>query len=254
MKINPRSQNVQNKFNTKYSGVQELLDTEQGLQFFSKDLVKKMKKGLKIEKGKDVLDFGAGTGFLAEIWREKYEIDPICLEIDPDLVDVLVAKKFKVFQEMDQIQDVFEFIYTSNVLEHIQDDVAVLIDIKNKMCVNGKLAIYVPALPILFSDFDASIGHFRRYSKKELIKKVTDAGLEVENCYWNDSLGVLASLAVKFLGYEGKLKIGYGKLLFIYDKIIFPASKILDSIIFKHLIGKNLFLIAKNSNLSRSSN
>jgi 16S rRNA A1518/A1519 N6-dimethyltransferase RsmA/KsgA/DIM1 with predicted DNA glycosylase/AP lyase activity len=141
MKINLRSRNVQDKFNTKYSGVQELLDIEQGLQFYSKDLVKKMKKGLKIEKGKDVLDFGAGTGFLAEIFREKYEIDPICLEIDPDLVDVLITKKFKVFQKMDQIQDVFEFVYTSNVLEHIQDDVTVLIDIKNKMCINGKLAI-----------------------------------------------------------------------------------------------------------------
>lgn len=171
MKINPRSQNVQDKFNTKYSGVQELLDMEQGLQFYSKDVVKKMKKGLKIEKGNKILDFGAGTGFLAEIWRDNYEINPICLEIDPSLVDVLVAKKFKVFQKMDQIQDIFEFVYTSNVLEHIQDDVSVLTDIKNKMSVNGKLAIYVPALPILFSDFDTSIGHFRRYSKKELIKK-----------------------------------------------------------------------------------
>ena len=69
---------------------------------------------------------------------------------------------------MDQIQDIFGFVYTSNVLEHIQHDVSVLTDIKNKMSVNGKLAIYVPALPILFSDFDTSIGHFRRYSKKEL--------------------------------------------------------------------------------------
>lgn len=250
MKINPRSQNVQDKFNTKYSGVQELLDMEQGLQFYSKDVVKKMKKGLKIKKGNKILDFGAGTGFLAEIWRENYEINPICLEIDPSLVDMLVAKKFKVFQKMDQIQDIFEFVYTSNVLEHIQDDVSALIDIKNKMSINGKLAIYVPALPILFSDFDTSIGHFRRYSKKELIKKVSDAGLEVENCYWNDSLGVLASLTVKFLGYEGKLKVSYGKFLFIYDKIIYPISKICDSIIFKYLIGKNLFLIAKNTNVS----
>ena len=90
---------LQDKFNTKYSGVQELLDMEQGLQFYSKAVVKKMNKGLKIEKGNKILDFGAGTGFVAEIWRENYEINPICLEIDPSLVDVLVAKKFKVIPE-----------------------------------------------------------------------------------------------------------------------------------------------------------
>jgi SAM-dependent methyltransferase len=250
MKFNSRLRKVQNEFNFEYSGIQELRIAEQGLQFYSNDIVKKMKQDLKIEKNSSILDFGAGTGQLAEIWRSNYRINPICIEIDPSLEEVLKLKNFKVFQKLNQIPHMVEFIYTSNVLEHIEDDVSTLIDIKNKLLVGGKLVIYVPALPFLFSAFDISVGHYRRYSKKELIKKVTESGLEVEKCYWNDSLGVLAAVIVKLLGYKRMVNLGNSKTFLIYDRVVYPVSKILDSIIFKHLIGKNLFLVAKNSNLS----
>lgn len=61
MKFNSWQRNVQSNSRIMYSGVQELKNIEQGLQFYSRDLVKKMKKGLKIEKNNRVLDFGAGT-------------------------------------------------------------------------------------------------------------------------------------------------------------------------------------------------
>lgn len=250
MKFNGRLRKVQNEFNNEYSGIQELKIAEQGLQFYSNDIVKKMKQNLKIEKHSSILDFGAGTGQLAEIWRSNYRINPICIEIDPNLEEILKLKNFKVFQKLNQIPHMLEFIYTSNVLEHIEDDVSTLIDIKNKLLVGGKLVIYVPALPFLFSAFDISVGHYRRYSKKELIKKVTESGLEVEKCYWNDSLGVLAAVIVKFLGYKRIVNLGNSRTFLIYDRVVYPISKILDSIIFKHLIGKNLFLVAKNTNLS----
>lgn len=250
MKFNRRLRKVQNEFNIEYPGIQELKTSEQGLQFYSNDIVKKMKQDLRIEKNNTILDFGAGTGQLAEIWRTKYRINPICIEIDPSLEEVLKLKNFKVFQKLDQIPHMIEFIYTSNVLEHIEDDVSTLIDIRNKLIVGGKLVIYVPALPFLFSAFDVSVGHYRRYSKKELIKKVTESGLEVEKCYWNDSLGILAAVIVKLLGYNKIVNLGNVKTFLIYDKVVYPISKILDSIIFKHVIGKNLFLVAKNTHLS----
>ena len=39
-----------------------------------------------------ILDFGAGTGQLAEIWRSNYRINPICREIDPNLEEILKLK------------------------------------------------------------------------------------------------------------------------------------------------------------------
>jgi predicted SAM-dependent methyltransferase len=58
-------------------------------------------------------------------------------------------------------------IYSSNVLEHIEDDSRALNEMFAKLQINGKLAIYVPAFMFLFSDLDIKAGHFRRYSKKE---------------------------------------------------------------------------------------
>ena len=112
------------------------------------------------------------------------------------------------------------------------------------MQVGGKLAIYVPALPFLFSDMDAQVGHYRRYKKKELIVKVQESGFVVEKCYWNDCIGVAAWFSLKILGYKGKTGIGSKKSLEIYDKFVYPISKILDRFFFKNVIGKNLFLFA----------
>jgi hypothetical protein len=110
----------------------------------------------------------------------------------------------------------------------------------------GKIGIYVPALPILFSDLDRNVGHFRRYRKKELIHKVRSAGYEIQSCYFNDSVGVLASLALKVLGYKNKSGLGSKESLFFYDRFVYPISKILDRIFLRYVIGKNLFLFATN--------
>jgi len=139
----------------------------------------------------------------------------------------------------------FTAVYTSNVLEHIEDDRKSLRDIRAIMQVGRKLAIYVPALPFLFSDMDAQVGHYRRYKRKELIEKVQESGFTVEKCYWNDCIGVAAWFSLKILGYKGKVGIGSKKSLVIYDKFVYPISKILDKLFFKKIIGKNLFLFAK---------
>ena len=138
------------------------------------------------------------------------------------------------------------FVYTSNVLEHIEDDLSVLKEIKEKIKPGGALAIYVPALPFLYTDMDKKVGHYRRYTRSELIKKVSLAGFTVQESFYNDSLGVLATLIVKVLGYKNKAGLGSPKSIVLYDKIIYPTSKILDRLIFRRVIGKNLFLFAVN--------
>ena len=119
-------------------------------------------------------------------------------------------------------------------------------EIRRKIKPGGKLAIYVPALPFLYSGLDEKVGHYRRYTKKELIKKVSEAGFTVKDCYYNDSLGILATLTVKVLGYKNKVGLGSPKSIVLYDKVVYPISKILDRLIFRKVIGKNLFLFAVN--------
>lgn len=234
-----------------YSGTQELIDSEEGLSRYNLDVVKKLASGLGVSKGRgdsrlSIIEFGAGTGALAEVWRKEFLLDPICIEIDPELIKILESKGFSTYESIRNVQDEILFLYTSNVLEHIEDDIEALKNIREKMKQGGKIAIYVPALPILFSDLDRHVGHFRRYKKKELIHKVEIAGYEIEKCFYNDCLGVLASLSLRMVGYKKRTGLGSKKSLLIYDKFIYPASIILDKVFFKHIIGKNLFLFAIN--------
>lgn len=248
MKMQP--EHKQTKSNSDYSGIQELFDTEQGLEFYNKDVVKKILKGLGLlQNPKDasmIVEFGAGTGALAEVMQQEFRLKPVCVEIDPKLIEILKTKGFQTYTNIKLLPSSTNFIYTSNVLEHIEDDVDALIQMKRKMLPGALLVIYVPALPVLFSEMDVKVGHYRRYTKKELKRKVRDAGLKVDDCYYNDFLGVLAMLSLKLFDFKGKFGIGSKKSLIIYDRVIYPVSKLLDYLFMKRLIGKNLLLIARN--------
>ena len=248
MRIMPR--NKQTKTNSDYSGIEELFDAEQGLEFYNKDVVKKILKGLGLlDRSNElslIVEFGAGTGALAEVMKQQHGLKPICVEIDPKLIEILKSKGFQTYTDISLIPGLVNSVYTSNVLEHIENDTDALVSIKKKMLPGALLVIYVPALPFLFSEMDAKVGHYRRYTKKELLEKVSQAGFGIRDCYYNDCLGVLAWGSLKLFGYKGKSGIGSKKSLIIYDRVVYPISMLLDFLFMKRLMGKNLLLIASN--------
>jgi SAM-dependent methyltransferase len=63
-------------------------------------------------------------------------------------------------------------ILCSNVLEHVEDDDAVLARFYRFLPQGGRLVLLVPALRILYNTLDRELGHFRRYTKRELILKL----------------------------------------------------------------------------------
>lgn len=238
---------VQNAENSKYSGSQELADTENGLPGYSAEIVRKLIRYMGLHSvGADfqVLEFGAGTGFLAQIWKTETGVAPLCVEIDQSLIHAIEARGFVCISSVDDAPPNLDAIYTSNVLEHIEDDVSALKMLHDHLQPYGRIGIYVPALPVLFSDMDRTVGHFRRYKRRELIGKVEAAGFEVQTCFYDDFVGFFASLAIKTLGYKGKTGLGSANSLKFYDGWVYPISKFLDQIGMRRVIGKNLLLIA----------
>ena len=63
-----------------------------------------------------------------------------------------------------------------NVLEHVESDIELLRDIREASTPNGRLAVFSPAFPILYSRFDHEVGHFRRYTKAGLRTSAEAAG------------------------------------------------------------------------------
>ncbi len=79
-----------------------------------------------------------------------------------------------------------------NVLEHIEDDVGELRRIHAGLEPGGVVAIFVPAHDALYSEFDAKVGHFRRYSAASLATALSRAGFDVEETRYVNQPGALA--------------------------------------------------------------
>jgi SAM-dependent methyltransferase len=75
--------------------------------------------------------------------------------------------------------EAFDTVVLLDVLEHIEDDVALLAGLRARLAPGGHLVLKVPAMPSLYSPMDEAIGHWRRYDKKVLIEVISRAGLEV---------------------------------------------------------------------------
>ena len=223
--------NQQNEENKNYSGLEKLYDTEIGMPHYNSHIVKNIQKSFKAKHGDkskyEVLDFGAGVGSLAKILKGKYLFNVECVEIDPVQQLELTRNGFINFSTLKDCGKKYKFIYSSNVLEHIEDDLGALKNLYESLEVGGVFVIYVPALPFLFSDFDKSVGHFRRYRRKSLEEKVKSAGFSNIKSKYCDSIGILGNLLVKIVGYDEV--VGQNKyLLRIYDTYLFPISIIAD--------------------------
>lgn len=191
-----------------------------------------------------MLDFGAGTGTFAKLLRTK-EIDVACVEPDTHLVERLIRDGFLTFNDLNDVPDgSCEFIFTLNVLEHVEDDWASFRRLASKLAKGGRLLVYVPAYQILWTSLDERVKHYRRYRRASLERLARSAGLGVCKTRYVDSLGFFAALGFKVLGNKnGHLS---ARAVILYDRCVVPLSRLLD-FLFGRLLGKNIYLIASKN-------
>lgn len=77
-----------------------------------------------------------------------------------------------------------------NVLEHIEDDLGALNNMKSLLIPGGRLILLVPSLKPLYGSLDIGLEHYRRYSKAELLEKMKTAGFEIEQTFFFNMWGV----------------------------------------------------------------
>ena len=63
-----------------------------------------------------------------------------------------------------------------DVLEHLQEPVRALQAARAVARGGGVIALTVPALPVLWSNWDARLGHYRRYTRRRLVSELRAAG------------------------------------------------------------------------------
>lgn len=128
----------------------------------------------------NVLDYGCGTGgFLHELNdRLKFKS---CLGVDVSNQAIQYAERYGDGYASLKPGDFSvvgnrDLVLLMDVLEHIQDDGTFLRELLESLRSEACLLVSVPAIPFLFSSWDATLNHYRRYSKKSLFKCLSQGG------------------------------------------------------------------------------
>lgn len=196
------------------------------------------------------LEIGAGTGNISSHFLQK---KPLYLsDEDKGLVKNL-KKKFEknqnVFvtqlditkQPYKKYQKFFSTLFAINVLEHIQDDQTALKNMNTMLKKNGKLLLLVPAKQKAYTKLDKDLGHFRRYEKKEIIKKMKKAGYVIETIYFFNFVGLISWYLRDKMNKDNIHLKPYHITLF--DKIV-PILRKIETV-FRPPVGISLIIVGR---------
>ena len=200
----------------------------------------------------DVLEVGAGIGTVAALLAAQPNVERV-LAIEPasNLFDRLRDGSRDGHFEARQVLSAqlgaeerrFDSIVYVSVLEHIDDHAAELRTAHDLLQPDGTLCIFVPACPALYGPIDRKSGHYRRYTKRELVDLVRRAGFVVDDVRYFDTVSLVPYwFMYRMLGVGG-LNSGSNT---IFDRVLVPLSRAVQRVVPHPPIGKNLVLTARS--------
>ncbi len=152
-----------------------------------------------------ILDYGCGTGFLIKDLNNR-GLKVLGMDSSPESVKLCQQRGLSnVFhgsvdswpQQLSGHK--FDAILLLDVLEHVKDDSQALLILKNKLNPEGKIIVFVPAFSFLWSVNDDFSHHFRRYTKRELVKKMSNIGFKVKWASYFNFLLFIPILLIRLL-------------------------------------------------------
>ncbi len=110
-----------------------------------------------------------------------------------------------------------------NVLEHVEDDVHAMRNLRDTLAPGARLCVLVPVNKWLYGPMDAIDHHYRRYTKAEMNAKITDAGLILEHQNYFNMLGIAAWF---FTNRVMRRSMAAPAQYSIYDRLVPVLSRI----------------------------
>jgi len=175
-------------------------------------LVEKISTTLKTQR---ILDVGCGTGANLKMLAAYGKAEGV--DISPQAVDFchergLDSVKLGAIEQLPYESDSFELVTALDVIEHLDDDIAGLREMRRVLRRDGRILVFVPAFMFLWGVQDDVSNHRRRYTLPRLLKAVEEAGFSVEwSSYANISffLPVLVVRSVmRWLGLRADTEYG----------------------------------------------
>lgn len=148
-----------------------------------------------------LFDIGGGNGYVSAL-LERQGYDAVLVEPsskgarnarDRGVVHVVCA----TLQDAGFRAGVIPAAGLFDVVEHVDDDLAFLENVRALLRPGGRVYVTVPAYRWLWSVDDVRAGHYRRYSRGEIVARLEQAGFVVERATYLFSFLVLPLLALR---------------------------------------------------------
>src|SRR5438270_7089750 len=151
---------------------------------------------------RQALDLGCGAGLNLDHLARYAE--PVGTDFSEEALRFCRARGHKRLCKADAAElpfrdGQFDIITALDVVEHLDDDVKALDELKRVLRPGGLLVISVPAYPALWSYWDDILGHRRRYTTTTLRSAAMSAGLIVRKVSYSNALILAPSAGVRML-------------------------------------------------------
>jgi SAM-dependent methyltransferase len=199
--------------------------------------------------GLNLLEIGAGIGTFTKEWANitdqvtAIEIADNCAAILKDrfqnnnkvkvMNDDFLNLRPSIFGEVDTV-------VSFNVFEHIENDLKGFQLVYDSLVKGGVFLIYVPAFQSLYGKTDQEIGHYRRYNKASLTKKLEQVGFAIEKKKYVNLVGYFAW----YLKAKRSNVLLSKRDIQIYDRLVIPWLKVIERYITPPF-GQSVFVVAK---------
>ena len=195
------------------------VDVKKWLKETKDDDVRRFNLLKKEIKDKKVLDFGCGNGgFLTR--AKKVAQKAVGIELQKSLENFHQQNCLEIFDDVDKVEEKFDFITLFHVLEHLKDPIELLKKIGTKLTDDGQIIIEVPnandALITLYKNywfmrFTYWSCHLFLFNKKTLFELVEKAGFKVNYLKQVQRYGICNHFWWQFFKKPG----GHKKLWFL---------------------------------------
>jgi SAM-dependent methyltransferase len=130
-----------------------------------------------------ILDVGCGTGANLKMLAAFGKAEGV--DISEQAVDFcrergLNSVKLGAAEQLPYEDASFELVTALDVIEHLDDDVAGLREMRRVLSRDGRLLLFVPAFMFLWGVQDDVSNHRRRYTLPHLLRVVEEAGFSIE--------------------------------------------------------------------------
>lgn len=206
--------------------------------------------------GSRVLDVGAGSGnFLRYLLNKELivAIDVLDVFIESLCREYASRHNVRIFKCDIQDADIvriarpynIDTVICNNVLEHLEDDSGALKNIREILDGRGNLILVLPAFQALYSRWDKSIGHFRRYNYKDMKHKLAKCNFSIQEGFYMNLMGFFGwFLNGKILRNTPTSSPLVRKQAVFFDRYLVRPARKLEGL-FRPWFGQSLIMIAK---------